>query len=70
MKSSEFIFISAAWTRPTGLPFFTASFVSEISPLQRSVGKKAHCEDILANGGGGFSFGSLGFARMDAWASE
>jgi hypothetical protein len=32
--------------------------------LQRMMATRAHCEDILANGGGGSCFGPLGFARM------
>jgi hypothetical protein len=39
--------------------------------LQRMMATRAHCEDILANGGGGGScFGPLGFARMKRGLSK
>ena len=46
---------STTWTRPAGLVLL---LVLRLFPLLSPAhdGNEAHCEDILANGGGGFCF--------------
>ena len=59
---------STTWTRLAGLVWLLVRLFPLLSPAHD--GNEAHCEDILANGGGGFFF-SVRWAFPDGtWASK